>query len=84
LPGEFHGQGSLIGYSPQGHKKSDTTEQLTSTNNINCLSADRISKTERKEGKEGGGGRIRFDNSCTEKSTNKHLLKTYVHLMLDI
>ena len=26
LPGESHGQGSLEGYSPQGHKESDMTE----------------------------------------------------------
>ena len=26
LPGEFHGQRSLVGYSPWGHKESDTTE----------------------------------------------------------
>ena len=26
LPGEFHGQSSLAGYGPQGHKESDTTE----------------------------------------------------------
>ena len=29
LPGEFHGQRSLEGYSPCGHKESDTTGQLT-------------------------------------------------------
>ena len=29
LPGEFHGQRSLVGYSPRGCKQSDTTEQLT-------------------------------------------------------
>ena len=29
LPGEFHRQRSLVGYSPWGHKESDTTEQLT-------------------------------------------------------
>ena len=29
LPGEPHGQGSLAGYSPCGHKESDMTEQLT-------------------------------------------------------
>ena len=29
LAGEFHGQGSLVGYGPWGHKESDTTEQLT-------------------------------------------------------
>ena len=26
LPGEFHGQRSLAGYSPQGHKELDMTE----------------------------------------------------------
>ena len=33
LPGVFHGQSSLAGYSPWGHKESDATEQL-----ISCLS----------------------------------------------
>ena len=28
LPGEFHGQRSLWGCNPEGHKESDTTEQL--------------------------------------------------------
>ena len=28
VPGEFHGQRSLAGYSPWGHKKSDMTERL--------------------------------------------------------
>ena len=31
LPGDSHGQRSLAGYSPWGHKESDTTEQLTHT-----------------------------------------------------
>ena len=31
LPGESHGQKSLVGYSPWGHKESDMTEQLTHT-----------------------------------------------------
>ena len=29
LPGEFHGQRKLVGYSPWGCKESDTTERLT-------------------------------------------------------
>jgi len=29
LPGEFHGQRSLAGYSPWGHKELDMTERLT-------------------------------------------------------
>ena len=29
LPGEFHGQRSLAGYSPQGHRELDTTERLS-------------------------------------------------------
>ena len=28
LPGKFHGQGSLAGYSPWDHKELDTTEQV--------------------------------------------------------
>ena len=31
LPVESHGQRSLAGYSPWGHKESDTTERLTHT-----------------------------------------------------
>ena len=31
LPGESHGQTSLAGYSPWGHKESDTTEQIMHT-----------------------------------------------------
>ena len=28
LPGESHGQRSLVGYSPWGHKELDTTKRL--------------------------------------------------------
>ena len=28
LPGKSHGQRSLVGYSPWGHKESDTTAQV--------------------------------------------------------
>ena len=28
LPGEFHGQRNLVGYSPWDHKESDMTERL--------------------------------------------------------
>ena len=39
LPGEFHGQRSLVGYYPWGHKESDTTEPLTlSTRLVSTLS----------------------------------------------
>ena len=31
LSGEFHGQRSLVGYSPWGHKKSDKIYQLNNT-----------------------------------------------------
>ena len=44
LPGESHGGRSLVGYSPWGHKESDTTEQIHFTslhglynNNVSCL-----------------------------------------------
>ena len=32
LPGKSHGQRSEVGYSPRGHKESDTTERLHFTN----------------------------------------------------
>ena len=37
LPGKSHGQRSLVGYCPWGHKGSDMTEQLNSNNNKNDL-----------------------------------------------
>ena len=33
FPGESHGQRSLAGYSPEGHKESDTTEATSHTHN---------------------------------------------------
>ena len=39
LPGEFHGQRSLAGYSPWDHKESDMTEWLT----FSLLSVDQFS-----------------------------------------
>ena len=32
LPGKFHRQRSLVGYSPWGHKESDTTDHTRKTN----------------------------------------------------
>ena len=37
LPGKSHGQRSLAGYSPWGHKELDTTEQLTHNNISNKI-----------------------------------------------
>ena len=38
LPGESHGQRSLAGCSPRGHKKSDTTEQTNTHSQVLLLS----------------------------------------------
>ena len=37
LPGEFHGQRSLVGYSPWGCKESDMTEQLMHHHHHTCI-----------------------------------------------
>ena len=37
LPGESHGQGSLVGYSPRGHKESDRTERLHFHFSLSCI-----------------------------------------------
>ena len=39
LPGESHGQRSLVGYSPWGHKELDMTERPTHTNVTHSLVA---------------------------------------------
>ena len=36
LPGEFHGQRSLAGYSSWGHKESDATYQLNNHHHLKC------------------------------------------------
>ena len=38
LPGESHGQRSLVGYSPRGHRESDTTEATWHTHAIRVTS----------------------------------------------
>ena len=40
LPGEFHGQRSLAGYSPWGRKELDTMERLTHTHTHTSLHLD--------------------------------------------
>ena len=37
LPGGFHEQGSLVGYSPWGCKESETTEHLTLSHTHTCI-----------------------------------------------
>ena len=37
MPGESHGRRSLVGYSPWGHKESDTTEQLHFHFSLSCI-----------------------------------------------
>ena len=38
LPGKFHGQRSLVGYSPWGRKESDMTEQCHADTHFRCFS----------------------------------------------
>ena len=37
LPGKSHGQRSLVGYSPWGHKESDTPERLYFHFSLSCV-----------------------------------------------
>ena len=43
LPGKFHGQRSLVDYSPRGRKESDTTEGLHFTS-YTCLGASQVAQ----------------------------------------
>ena len=37
LPGEFHGKGSLVGYSSWGHKGLDKGHKMAIQRNANCV-----------------------------------------------
>ena len=37
LPGETHGQRSLVSYSSWGHKELDTTEQVSTAHILSCM-----------------------------------------------
>ena len=41
LPGKFHGQRSLVGYTPWGHKEPDTTERLSTHASIDISGKER-------------------------------------------
>ena len=45
LPGEFHGQRSLAGYSPWGRNESDTTEQLSTHTGMPCISLEKMTES---------------------------------------
>ena len=53
LPGKFHGQRSLVGYRPWGHKESDMTEQLSTY--IHEISSQSVFQGHGDNGKEGRG-----------------------------
>ena len=42
LPGELHGQRSLGGYSPWGHKELDTTERLSTAHDAEISDAEHL------------------------------------------
>ena len=48
LPGEFHGQRSLAGYSPWGHKELDTTERLTLSRSKEEAQAEKAKEEQRR------------------------------------
>ena len=64
LPGEFHEQRSLVGYSPWGRKESDMTERLHFHFSLSCIG-------------EGNGNPLQY--SCLENSMNREAWWATVH-----
>ena len=51
MPGRVHGQRSLVGYGPRGHKEPDTTDQLILSHQGHWRRADQQGRTgQRKQG----------------------------------
>ena len=70
LPGEFHGQRSLVGHSRWGRKEMDTTKRLTHTHMKPVLSAGHCpgegGKTGKQEGKQPPSEQINKQDHSTE------------------
>ena len=64
LPGKSHGQRSLVGCSPWGHKESDTTEQLHFHFSLSYIG-------------EGNGNLLQY--SCLENPTDRGAWGSAVH-----
>ena len=64
LPGKSHGRKSLVGCSPWGRYKSDTTEQLLFHFSLSCI---------------GGGNGNPLQNSCLENPRDRGAWKAAVH-----
>ena len=58
LPGESHGQRSLVGYSPWGRKVSDTTERPSTSGSIMCRPAHRLEGRQRQDWEAGHPGAL--------------------------
>ena len=75
LPGKYHGQRSLVGYSPQDHKQPDTTEWPNNNSNYTrgwplagtqkMFTDGREKKKGRKEGREEGKNGEREEGQLT-------------------
>ena len=86
LPGKTHGRRSLIGYSPQGHKGSDTTEWLhfmgfsggsdSKESACNVVNLGSVSGSGRSSG-EGNGNLLQY--SCLENPMDKKAWWATVH-----
>ena len=53
LPGESHGRRSLVGYSPRGHKESDTTERFFTFTLLESAIQSEVSQKEKQRGRDG-------------------------------
>ena len=79
LPGEFHGQRSLVGYSPWRRKESDTTEHLTYTHTGSLSS---IKKERRISGSQNKWNGWNATSTCSHSPQNPYLWMSEVQCLL--
>ena len=74
LPGELHGQRSRAGYSPWGHKESETTEQLTHTHTDKKLTTTGFSAL----------SNLSFQSSTNPREKSRLRKNTFLHHSFEI
>ena len=82
LPGESHGQGSLVGYSPRGRKELDMTETKHCTTRLGVLKSEMVWGRERACGQSTKSFCLCYSTICCLKSVFISFIALFIIYLL--